>query len=171
MRKLLWILCFIVCSTAAYGIEALKIRPINYEDLTTISEMEPLVFDEPWGKVDFIRCLRAGYGGWVIIENNEILAYSLVCMSANQFHISRLAVDPFHQKKGYGRGLLQHIIQKAKQLNFTKVTLEVRENNLAAVNLYKKMGFVVIGKKRNYYTLRDGRKESALEMVFLMDSV
>jgi RimJ/RimL family protein N-acetyltransferase len=50
--------------------------------------------------------------------------------------------------RGYGtRGILS-LIRKAKRLHISKIYLEVRPNNMRAINAYKSAGFVAIGIKR-----------------------
>ncbi|MCG8697110.1 MAG: GNAT family N-acetyltransferase [Bacteroidales bacterium] len=43
--------------------------------------------------------------------------------------------------KGVGKALMNEIIAKAKSLDCGKITLEVREDNIVAQNLYKSVGF------------------------------
>lgn len=43
--------------------------------------------------------------------------------------------------KGLGKALMKGIIEKAKDLKCAKITLEVREDNTTAQNLYKSLGF------------------------------
>ncbi len=58
------------------------------------------------------------------------------------------------QGKGYGKEAIELINNYAFDiLNLRKITLEVTENNMQAINLYKKLGFVVEGRlKQHYYS-------------------
>ena len=70
----------------------------------------------------------------------------------NRFEIDYIVVDSQYRRKGIGEKLLKNIID----LNPDNITLEVREDNIAAINLYKKMGFEVVSKREKYYGNIDG---------------
>ncbi|MCR2044551.1 GNAT family N-acetyltransferase [Anaerosalibacter massiliensis] len=57
--------------------------------------------------------------------------------------IAWLYVDPKYHRKGIATKLLSESIEKAGNHIF----IEVLENNIEAINLYKKMGFTVVEKK------------------------
>ncbi|HET7090771.1 MAG TPA: ribosomal protein S18-alanine N-acetyltransferase [Anaerolineae bacterium] len=78
-----------------------------------------------------------GYGGfWCIVD---------------EAHISTIAVDVGWRGRGLGEFLLASMIEQAIVLNSVKVTLEVRESNRVAQNLYRKYGFVVASTRPRYY--------------------
>lgn len=88
-----------------------------------------------------------GYGGfWLIVD---------------EAHISTLAVDVGWRGRGLGEFLLASMVEQAIMLRAASVTLEVRETNRVAQNLYRKYGFVVTGKRPRYY---QDNNESALLM-------
>jgi ribosomal-protein-alanine acetyltransferase len=66
-------------------------------------------------------------------------------------HILTIDVSPSHRRKGVGIKLLQELekIFKNKQVKVSR--LEVREDNVAALNLYQKLGYRKVGRFRHYY--------------------
>lgn len=56
-------------------------------------------------------------------------------------NIHDLAVLPTHRRQGIGRLLLEHVAAKARTLNCGKLTLEVRDDNHTAQQLYHAVGF------------------------------
>ena len=46
-----------------------------------------------------------------------------------------------YRKKGIGRSLMNALIEEAQKRNCSRVTLEVRKDNLPAQNLYRDLGF------------------------------
>jgi ribosomal protein S18 acetylase RimI-like enzyme len=56
-------------------------------------------------------------------------------------NIHDFSVSPHYRRKGIGEALMNKIFNYSKENCFAKVTLEVRNDNLNAQNLYKKMGF------------------------------
>jgi L-amino acid N-acyltransferase YncA len=72
-----------------------------------------------------------------------------------------------HRGRGLGRLLIAAAIDAAKKKGLTRLELIVREENLAAVTLYKKMGFEIEGLKRNANRV-DGVYENAYVMGLLL---
>ncbi len=56
-------------------------------------------------------------------------------------NVHDLAVTAGHRRKGVGRALLEDVLRRAGESGCAKVTLEVRDDNLAAKSLYKRMDF------------------------------
>ncbi len=81
-----------------------------------------------------------------------IVGYGGLWLSADEAHITTIAVDPAHRRCGVGELLLNGLIDQAYALEATMVTLEVRVSNDAAQRLYLKYGFTVVGTRRRYYT-------------------
>ena len=70
----------------------------------------------------------------------------------NRLEVDYIVVDSQYRRKGIGEKLLISIID----LNKENITLEVREDNIPAINLYKKMGFEIVSKREKYYGNIDG---------------
>ena len=66
-------------------------------------------------------------------------------------HITTIAVHPEYRRLHIGERLLVHDIIEAKKVGANCLTLEVRESNRAAQNLYGKYGFKSLGVRRHYY--------------------
>ena len=69
----------------------------------------------------------------------------------DEAHITLLAIHPDYRRQGLGQLLLFELLKDAIARKLAWATLEVNENNLAAVNLYQKYGFQIAGKRKNYY--------------------
>jgi len=65
-------------------------------------------------------------------------------------NIHDIIVTSDWRNKGVGRRLLGHIMKIAEEMDCSKVTLEVREDNLNAQALYKSLGFND-AKPRQFY--------------------
>ena len=70
---------------------------------------------------------------------------------ADEFEIDNVAVSPDWRKSGVGSKLLSAAIEIVRQKEVNQVFLEVRSNNQAAYALYEKLGFVLVGRRKNYY--------------------
>ena len=62
-----------------------------------------------------------------------------------------IAVFPDYRKNGLGKALTIKLIETAEEKNCAFISLEVRPSNTAAVHMYKKLGFEIVGKRKNFY--------------------
>jgi ribosomal-protein-alanine N-acetyltransferase len=72
------------------------------------------------------------------------------CLSG-EWEIENLVTTTLQRRAGVGSKLVRELIRRAREQCVTSVLLEVRESNLAARQLYKKVGFVEEGRRSNYY--------------------
>ena len=91
---------------------------------------------------------------FVVVVDDKVVGWCDVCPLNNRpttTHVGVLGVGllPEFRGKGIGRELMQKTIAKAKAKGLTRIELTVREKNLNAIALYKKLGFVTEGLKRN----------------------
>ena len=64
--------------------------------------------------------------------------------------VHTIGVDPRFQRRGIGRRLLRDLLARADELGATTF-LEVRTDNAAAIALYAREGFEIVGVRRRYY--------------------
>jgi [ribosomal protein S18]-alanine N-acetyltransferase len=83
-----------------------------------------------------------------------------IWMMAGEAHIINIAVREEYRREGLGELLLIGLIEKARELNASMVTLEVRASNIKAQTLYAKYGFTERGRRRAYYT--DNREDAVI---------
>ena len=86
-------------------------------------------------------------------ENGDVLGYVGMMYVLDEGYISNVAVSPDYRRTGIADALITRLLQIAKELELSFVTLEVRESNAPAISLYEKNGFSPVGKRKNYYTL------------------
>ena len=77
--------------------------------------------------------------------------YLLATIIDDEAEILSIGVTPNWQRKGVGKRLLQHFFNYGDSQNMAKVVLEVAENNLPALGLYRDFGFVEFGRRKSYY--------------------
>lgn len=75
-------------------------------------------------------------------------------------HVVSIAVLPEYQRKGMGVALMEEAMKNMRLYRAKECYLEVRVSNVAAVEMYKKLGFEKVRTSKGYYA--DG--ESALVM-------
>ena len=143
---------------------SVNLRRAKKSDLKEILKIEKESFKEPWSMEGFLYelSLPEEIGMSYVAEVEEKVAgYIFLHIFDEGIHIVNIAVRKDMRKQGIGTLLLQKAEEIAKNKNVPLLVLEVRENNLPAISLYKKHGFFVLRKIDGYYS--DG--ENALLMV------
>lgn len=136
------------------------IRAMTMADLPMILEIEIAAYPFPWRLQTFQDCLKAGYHADVLQVNQTIIGYGLMLRVLDEAQILNLCIHPRQQGYGYGRKMLEHLLQFAQ---LTKsVFLEVRPSNIVAISLYKNMGFKQVGIRKRYYPNGNQEREDAL---------
>ncbi len=87
----------------------------------------------------------------VALDNNDVVGYLGIWHVIDQAHITTIAIKKEYRRQTIGETLLLKMLNKLRKINIIEVTLEVRESNSKAINLYKKLGFYCEGKRINYY--------------------
>ena len=77
--------------------------------------------------------------------------YLLAMMIDDEAEILSIGVTPDRQRQGVGKRLLQHFFEHGTSQNMTRVVLEVAEDNVPALGLYRDFGFAAFGRRKGYY--------------------
>jgi ribosomal protein S18 acetylase RimI-like enzyme len=88
-----------------------------------------------------------------VIDLQGVAGYSLLLRHVQRpaWRLYSIVVDPARRGLGLGAQLLQDAIALAVAAGAAALTLEVREDNTAALALYRACGFVETGQKPGYY--------------------
>ncbi len=143
----------------------LLLRKAKLRDLPEILKIEKEVFPEPWSFYSFIIELNHPFNHFVVLEmENEIIGYMIAGEFEESYHLKNIAIKKEYQGKGYGKFLLNHLIEKAKKENKKFIFLEVRVSNERAIKFYEKLGFKRNRILKGYY----GYKEDGYEYVLYL---
>ena len=89
--------------------------------------------------------------GVIDIETKKLLGLCSAWLILDELHITSIAVDPIHQRKGLGKFLLSDLIKRSSLLQTNRIYLEVKDTNEPAKAFYKAMGFLIVGNRINFY--------------------
>jgi ribosomal-protein-alanine N-acetyltransferase len=132
------------------------VRPMQSSDIDCVYAIEVQAHRAPWSREIINDCVLVGYDCRVLElqkgSKSEIISYVIARYYATYCHVLNLCVAVEHQGHGYGRFLLQSLIDSVQNPMAHTITLEVRPSNFSALSLYAKMGFQQIGIKENYYS-------------------
>jgi ribosomal protein S18 acetylase RimI-like enzyme len=78
---------------------------------------------------------------FVALLDGEVIGSIMVGYEGHRGWMNYLAVLPEHQRRGYGRKLVEKAVDELKRLGCLKVNLQVRRSNVSVVEFYKHLGF------------------------------
>src|SRR2546425_857313 len=102
------------------------IRPMQPSDLEIVFQLEKICHHFPWTKGILTDCLKVGYHGWIIEQDNVVLGFAFVSIQAGECHILNICISPTVQRQGLGLSLMQYILEFAKTQKTDIAFLEVR---------------------------------------------
>ncbi len=123
-------------------------------NLDAIVEIERASFSTPWTTDMFRWELRnSDVSATYVLKTagGTIAAFCCVWTVLDELHINNVAVRPEFRRRGFAVALLEHVIAEAVGRGATRATLEVRRSNVAAQQLYDRLGFTPRGIRPNYY--------------------
>lgn len=138
----------------------LSFAPMCLRHVALIGTMERRIYDFPWSDGIFRDCLKAGYTAQMVLLDDDLIGYGIMQVAADEAHVLNLCIDEPHQKQGFARLLLDHLIKLATQRRANTMFLEVRPSNPRAKRLYELSGFNEVGVRKGYYDSAKGREDA-----------
>ncbi|XMB67949.1 ribosomal protein S18-alanine N-acetyltransferase [Mycoplasmatota bacterium zrk1] len=139
------------------------IRKMFPEDIDIVVDQELEVFGSTLGtKMLNYELTVNQYAHYFVLEDDElIIGYIGLWCVFEKGQITNFYIMPDYRGKRLGEKFLKFALEYFMEQGTRVISLEVRESNKAAINLYHKFGFVAGGIRKNYY--EDG--ENALLMI------
>ena len=123
--------------------------------LPAVFELEEKLFaGEEWSRDQFYSELSQVPDTrmyWVALHNKRVVGYFGLMAIDDFADVATLAVAPDYRRQGIASRMIDTIIAEAIRRGATRMLLEVRTDNTAAIELYKKHGFSIIAERPNYY--------------------
>jgi ribosomal-protein-alanine N-acetyltransferase len=134
-------------------VDPVSIEPMRRADLDAVLRIDRRCFPSPWLPGAYLTELSNRSACYLVARiGQEVVGYAGEWVIMDEAHITTLAVDPAQQGRKIGERLLLALLEEGILQGATRATLEVREGNRAAQNLYRKYGFHEAAIRRNYYT-------------------
>lgn len=135
-----------------FGYHQKQVSYLTEADAKGINSLEKLCFSQPWSENSIIESMKGSNTFIGIKDGSDIIGYLSFYESLGEGYINNVAVHPEYRRKGIARALLCELIHYAISSSLSFLTLEVRQSNTAAINLYTAFGFKQEGRRKNYYT-------------------
>lgn len=132
-------------------------------DAAAIAALHAASFHRGWSEqeVETLLVDRAVVAHRVLL-GGKFAGFILSRQAAGEAEILSIAIAGNRRGRGLARGLLTLHLRRLAGLGVRNVFLEVDENNMPAIRLYRRAGFHDVGHRPNYYPGVDGKRAAAL---------
>ena len=140
----------------------LFIRKMTLEDIQSVVELDQISFSLPWPERSFRFELTDNPASrcWVAEADGRVVGMVVTWLFVDEAHIATIATHPDYRRLGIARKLLTFTLESAMREGAQSSFLEVRASNLPAQEMYRKFGYVEVGRRKRYY--RDNDEDAIL---------
>jgi ribosomal-protein-alanine N-acetyltransferase len=156
--------------TSPRDIPELKFRPMRLADIPRVHEIDRLSFPLPWPEKSFTFELTENPSTLTLVAESQpkdsppiLVGMSIVWIIVDEAHIATIAIHPDFRGNGYGKSLLAESLRQSIGRGAEWATLEVRESNLVAQQMYRSFRFTIVGRRLRYY--RDNNEDAVIMTV------
>ena len=116
-----------------------------------------------WGEEGYLRVLREPYLYCPLVaevessgrtspgETGALAGVAVLALMIDHGELCNLIVPPQYLGKRVGQQLLAQCLEVARQRQLPRIFLEVRHSNSRAIRFYRRNGFQIVSRRRNYY--------------------
>ncbi|MCP5382537.1 MAG: ribosomal protein S18-alanine N-acetyltransferase [Kordiimonadaceae bacterium] len=149
--------------------KAISISELGIEGAELLSVIHKEAFygeyEQKWEAQDFIELFSIpGTVSYLISFDGQPIGFILIRSIEDEAEIITFCILPKWFRNGYASYLLEWVINTLQKQSVKRLFLEVRENNDAAIKLYQKCSFKIIGRRKGYYKGHHGEITDALVM-------
>lgn len=131
----------------------LKLTLASVNKINLLSPLDQEVNMTPWSKDNYLTTFKAKDNFIYLLElDSRIVSCLVVRLNLSEIEVLQFWTSKLYQGLGYASYLFNNVLKLLK--GFTHINaayLEVRRDNFSAINLYKKLGFIQVGCRKNYY--------------------
>lgn len=136
----------------------MKVKPVKYEDLGEIYQMEEKTFDQSSFSKELFEKLLNLHLLFLKLEKEDspknIIGFLIMIKDKrDRANLINLLIDATYRNRGWGSFLLEQALDRIR-MDYPKihtVVLNVKIGNTPAIHLYKKFNFKIVEKIEDYY--------------------
>ncbi|MCQ4022726.1 MULTISPECIES: ribosomal protein S18-alanine N-acetyltransferase [unclassified Ruminococcus] len=126
---------------------------MNQSHISAIAEIERQCFSKPWSENAIAAELSNESAYFYVAKiNGKAVGYIGMHCAADECYIANVGVLKEYRRMGIGSALVKYAANKARKMNMSFISLEVRPSNTVAVRIYERFGFDRVGLRKNFYS-------------------
>jgi ribosomal-protein-alanine N-acetyltransferase len=131
-------------------------------DLEQVVAIDQVSFSLPWPARSFYYELTDNLASrcWVAEADGRVAAMMVGWLIVDELHVATIATRPDYRGRGIGKKLMLYALHTAGDEGVVRSFLEVRDSNAVALSMYRNLGFVVDGRRKEYY--KDNNEDAIL---------
>lgn len=145
---------------------SIDVTLISVKSAQRMAEIEQQAHVNPWPLQTLKDCFSGSYLVLGVFLKRRLVGYLIAQPVLDEVSLLNVCIEPKHQRQGLGRILLERFMVLMRERGIKQCFLDVRASNQAAQNLYQRLGFAIVGRRKNYYTAAHDAREDALMMTY-----
>jgi ribosomal-protein-alanine N-acetyltransferase len=140
---------------------------MTLEDITRVHTIDKASFSLPWPEKSYHYELTQNPSSMALVAEltsqdgpPTVIGLSVVWIIVNETHIATIAIHPDYRGQGFGKRLLADTLRHSILRGANQATLEVRDGNWLAQQMYRQFGFTIVGRRYHYY--KDNNEDAVL---------
>lgn len=137
-------------------------RKMIRADLPQLLAIENAAQGAPWSEETFKLCFEMTVEAWVVEREGRIVGYIVYSFQGDECHILNICIAREFQRQGLGKSMMEFAMAEAVKRRVSIVYLEVRRSNSRAISLYRKLHFLMVGERIDYYQTVSGPEDALI---------
>lgn len=146
-----------------------NVRLLQSDDLSALIHLENLCFNASWSETQLQKQLNGERNiGFAYLINQKVSGFVIFSTLFDEAELLQIGIDPALQGQGLAGNLLTQAHRELQTRQITRILLEVRDSNRAAISLYHRLGYQQDGIRKAYYPAEQGAAGQGREDAVLM---
>ncbi len=135
----------------------LSISKMKEEDIEAVQSLEKICFNKTWPLDQFKKEIsNKKVARYIVVKHQgKLIGYGGSWIIMDEIHITSMAVDPLYRGMKIGKLIMWGLFQEGLEKGCRWATLEVSVSNKPALKIYEDFGFKIIGRRKDYYDVRE----------------
>ena len=130
-----------------------EIRRMTAAEAPLAASLEEKCFPFPWSENAIMEELANENAAFFsAFQDGVFVGHAGMITALGEGNVCNIAVDPDHRRRGVGSALVKALIEEGKRRGLDVIMLEVRASNAPAIALYGSLGFIEVGRRKNFYS-------------------